>query len=258
MAASSMASPSTVADRSSSTKSPSAAGRSTPVRVPNRARRFSSCSSTSASSTSTSSTVTAMSSRSGSVISGRTSTSAVNARCVAVRDLGDLDVRRPIGLTSSARVTASEYLAGIAALTTSSSTTPRPSRASRIRAGTLPGRKPGMRTCRAIFRYAAVEVGLELVERHLDVDASRASGSGARRCSSRGHSSELVQRGRGAAAGRMRAARRRRRRGTPGESRPCPVGPRRGRRDPVAPSPARGRRSTSTQSPHNPPPGTRW
>src|SRR5215207_1785960 len=124
------------------------------------ARRLSSSSVTAASSTSTSSTVTVMPSRSGSEISGRTSTSAVNARwspsAISVTSMSG----RPIGLTSSAEVTASEYLAGIAAFTTSSSTTPRPRRASRIRAGALPGRKPGMRTCWAILRYARSKSGL--------------------------------------------------------------------------------------------------
>ena len=86
------------------------------------------------------------------MISGRTSTSAVNATwspsAISVTSMSG----RPIGFTSSAVVTASEYFTGIAALTTSSSTTPRPSRASRMRAGALPGRNPGIRTCWAILR----------------------------------------------------------------------------------------------------------
>ena len=115
---------------------------------------------TAASSTATSSTVTAMPSMSGSVISGRTSTSAVKARwspsAISVTSMSG----RPIGFTSSVAVTASEYLAGTAAFTTSSSTTPRPRRASRMRAGALPGRKPGIRTCWAILRYARSKSGL--------------------------------------------------------------------------------------------------
>ena len=71
------------------------------------------------------------------MISGRTSTSAVNASfspsAISVTSMSG----RPIGVTSSAALTASEYLAGTAPLTTSSSTTPRPSRASMMRGGHL-------------------------------------------------------------------------------------------------------------------------
>ena len=158
-AASSTASPSTVAARSIWTKSSFAAARSTPVRVAKRARRLSSASSTSASVTAASSTCTASDDSSGSVISGRTSTSAVNAR----RSLSAISVTSisgcPSGDTSSAEVTASEYFVGIASLTTCSSTTPRPRRASMMRAGTLPLRKPGTLTCWAIFLYARSKSG---------------------------------------------------------------------------------------------------
>ncbi len=76
--ASGTSSPSTVADRSMDTKSPSSTDRSTPVRVPNRARSDCSSLSMSSSLTSIGSTVTFRALRSGSVISGRMSTSAVN------------------------------------------------------------------------------------------------------------------------------------------------------------------------------------
>ena len=76
--ASGTSSPSTVADRSIETKSPSSTARSTPVRVPNRARSDCSSLSMSSSLTSIGSTVTLRALRSGSVISGRMSTSAVN------------------------------------------------------------------------------------------------------------------------------------------------------------------------------------
>ena len=102
---------------------------------------------------------TASDDSSGSVISGRTSTSAVNAR----RSLSAISVTSisgcPSGVTSSAEVTASEYFVGMASLTTCSSTTPRPRRASMMRAGTLPLRKPGTLTCWAIFLYARSKSG---------------------------------------------------------------------------------------------------
>ena len=118
--------------------------RSTPVSVPKRARSSSSCSSTSASVTSTSSTLTASSSKAGSAISGRTSTSAVNASVVAVLDLGDLDLRagRARGPRPARRPRM--YLAGMASLTTSSSTAPRPRRGSQhARRAPCPGGSPG-------------------------------------------------------------------------------------------------------------------
>jgi hypothetical protein len=41
-------------------------------------------------------------------------------------------------------------------------------RCSRIRRGTLPGRKPGRRTCRPSWAYAAAKLGLDLLGGHLD------------------------------------------------------------------------------------------
>ena len=66
--------------RSMTTKSPSAAARSTSTRVAKRSRSAATCSSTSSSLTATSSTCAVRSSYAGRVISGLTSTSAVNSR----------------------------------------------------------------------------------------------------------------------------------------------------------------------------------
>ena len=141
------------------------------VRVPKRARRLSSSSVTAASSTSTSSTVTAMPSMSGSVISGRTSTSAVKARwspsAISVTSMSG----RPIGLTSSAAGDGLGVLGGDrrvhdlvehdapaqARLEDPGGRLARPEAGDADLLGDLPVRP--------------VEVGLELVERHLDVDA---------------------------------------------------------------------------------------
>ena len=156
--ASGTSSPSTVADRSTLTKSPIWAGRGTPVRVPKRARNESSCSETSASSTTIGSTVTASSPKAGTMISGRTSTSAVKVSSSPSSSLVTSISGWPSTL-SSALLIASEYLAGIAALTTCSSTAPRPTRASSRRAGALPGRKPGRRICCANALYARSKSG---------------------------------------------------------------------------------------------------
>src|SRR5690242_3479756 len=56
--------------------------------------------------------------------------------------------------------TASEYARGSASCTASSRTAARPTRWSMIRAGALPGRKPGTRTCLAMFAYALSRLGL--------------------------------------------------------------------------------------------------
>ena len=56
--------------------------------------------------------------------------------------------------------TASEYARGSASCTASSSTAARPTRWSMIRAGALPGRKPGTRTCLAMLAYALSRLGL--------------------------------------------------------------------------------------------------
>ena len=135
------------------TWSPSAAARSTAVVLANRSRSASTCSSMSASVTSASSTVTVTSPTAGRVISGRTSTSAVNSS----RSRSSIRVTSISGCPIGSRLlsaTAWPYLAGTASLTTSERMAPRPSRASRIFAGTLPGRKPGMRTCPASAPYA--------------------------------------------------------------------------------------------------------
>ncbi|SHY07211.1 Uncharacterised protein [Mycobacteroides abscessus subsp. abscessus] len=95
-----------MADRSIETKSPFSAARSTPLRVPNRARSASSSASTSESSTVTGLTVTATPLRSGSSISGRTSTSAVNVSSWPSSILVTSISGWPSGLTSEA-VTAS-------------------------------------------------------------------------------------------------------------------------------------------------------
>ncbi len=83
---------------------------------------------------------------SGTVISGRMSTSAVKARVwpssISVTSISGW----PSGV-SEFSLTAWPYICGIASLTTSDRMVPRPTRASMIFAGTLPGRKPGTRTC---------------------------------------------------------------------------------------------------------------
>ncbi len=140
------------------TTSPSAAARSTVFVVANRSRSASICSSTSESATSRSSTVTAISDRSGISIFGRTSTSAVNAR-VCPSSIFSISISGWPSTPSCSAPTASLYLAGTASLTTSVRIVPRPSRASRMRAGTLPGRKPGTRTCPASVLYALSKNG---------------------------------------------------------------------------------------------------
>ena len=83
--------------------------------------------------------------RSGTVISGRTSTSAVKASVwpssISVTSISGW----PSGV-SEFSVTAWPYFCGMASLTTSDRMVPRPTRASMIFAGTLPGRKPGTLT----------------------------------------------------------------------------------------------------------------
>ena len=84
--------PSTEADRSMETKSPSSTARSTPVRVPKRARRFCSSVSTSSSVTSMGSTSILSASRSGMVDVGADVDLGGEDEFFAVLELGDLDV----------------------------------------------------------------------------------------------------------------------------------------------------------------------
>ena len=97
--------------------------------------------------------------KAGIVMSGRMSTSAVNARWSPSSILVTSMSGWPRVRTSPS-VIASMYLAGIASLTTSSRIGARPMRDSITRAGALPGRKPGMRTCEASLRYARSKFGL--------------------------------------------------------------------------------------------------
>ena len=82
------------------------------------------------------------------------STSAVNSTCspssILVTSMSGW-LTGKMSLSS----TAWPYSLGTASLRVSSSTTARPKRCSMIRAGTLPGRNPGTRTCCATFLYAA-------------------------------------------------------------------------------------------------------
>ncbi|CKR80673.1 Uncharacterised protein [Mycobacterium tuberculosis] len=111
-----MSSPSTVADKSIETTSPTATGRSTAVRVPNRVRNDCSSASTSSSPISIGSTETVSALRSGGLIFGRMSTSAVNCRSWPYSFLVTSMLGRPSGWTSDS-ATACPYRLGSASLT---------------------------------------------------------------------------------------------------------------------------------------------
>ena len=147
------------------TKSPSAAGRSTPTRVPNRDRACCICSSTSSSVTSASATSTCKPSQSASVTDGRMSTSTVN-QFLTVGEVGDVDLAGLVGAARRPR---------------------RPGRRARERLvdglvqdcwpldalvddqrGDLSTTEPGHVHLRRNALIGGLDAGLELLERHLD------------------------------------------------------------------------------------------
>ena len=164
-------SPSTVATRSSVTKSPSAAARSTGVSVAKRSRSASTCSSTSSSVTSTaSSTVTARASYAGSSNSGRTSTSAVKVSFSPSSSSVTSTSGRPTGATpvsvDGLAVQAREgLLHGLLEHDAAADALVEDARRHLARAEAL---DPHLR---ADLLVRAVQLRLELVERDLDREA---------------------------------------------------------------------------------------
>ena len=135
------------------TKLSSATGSSTSFSSANRSRSRSSSLFTASSSSPRAGTCTDTSVKSGRVISGRTSTSAVNSMTSPSSILVRSSLGWPRG-TSWFSAMAASYREGSASFTTCSRTGPRPNLASISLRGALPLRKPGMFTEAAMVLYA--------------------------------------------------------------------------------------------------------
>ena len=165
------------------------------------------------------STVTSMVAGSGSVISGRTSTSAVKLQRLPVGELGDLHLGPPERSAPRARGPRPAAAPGSLSWTASVRMVPRPTRWSITAAGTLPLRKPGMVTCAPISRYAFLQARLAARRTAPRWRDAPGSGSGSRPCSSQAYSSYWHEISRRPTRGMTAATRRRPRTGGAHESR---------------------------------------